>query len=82
MKAMEPQTPVEAKVKSATVGAAVAGVVVWALESFVFGGQVPGAVQAAIDVLVPGAAALAAGWLARHTPRADPAAVDPRTSGI
>jgi hypothetical protein len=65
----EPAAPVETKVKSATVGAALAGVLVWLLETYAFGGDVPGPVQAAVDIVVPGAAALAAGWVARHTPR-------------
>lgn len=75
---MEPAPPVETKVKAATAGAAVAGLVVWLLEAYVFPGEVPQAVQAVVDVVVPGVVALAAGWWARHTPRpgAPPVEVD------
>lgn len=71
----DPAPPVEAKVKAATGAAAVAGLLVWLLEEYVFGAAAPEAVEAAVDVLVPAAAALVAGWLARHTPRIDLAAL-------
>lgn len=63
--------PVETKVKAATVSAAIAGLIVWALQTWAFGGEIPGPVEAAVNVLVPGAAAAIAGFWAPHTPRPD-----------
>jgi hypothetical protein len=71
MRVAEPASaPVESKVKSATVGAAVAGLVLWVLNAYVYSGSTPDAIQALVDVVVPGAVAFVAGWLTRHTPRA------------
>lgn len=70
--------PVESKVKAATTGAAIAGVVVWVLESYVFHSTVPAPIQALLDIAIPGVVAFAAGYVARHTFRNDPDAV---TSG-
>jgi hypothetical protein len=69
--------PVESKVKAATFGAAVAGVGVWALETYVFHGSVPLPIQALIDIAVPGVCAFVLGWAAKHTPRTDPGATVP-----
>lgn len=63
--------PVETKVSASTAAAAAAGVLVWALQRYVFAGDVPAEVSAAVQVLVPAAFAFVAGLLARHTPRPD-----------
>jgi hypothetical protein len=64
--------PVEAKVTYATVGAAIAGVLIWALETYLFRGVVPLPVQALIDIAVPALSAFGFGYAARHTFRNDP----------
>lgn len=63
------RTRVETKVTAASVGAALSGLVVMLLGEHVFKGDVPQAVIDVIYVVIPGACAFAAGWLARHTPR-------------
>ncbi len=64
--------PIEAKVKAATGGAVFSALVVWALDEYVFtAAGVPGPVEAAVVLVVTGAATFIAGWLARHTPRGD-----------
>ena len=63
--------PVESKVSAATVAAAVSSLVVWILQSYVFRGEVPFPVAAAVQVGVPALATLAASWLAPHTHRSD-----------
>lgn len=68
--------PVEAKVKWGGAGAAVGGVVVWVLETYVFHGVVPVPVQAFVDLAVPALLALVGGYVARHTFRNDPDAVN------
>lgn len=61
--------PVEAKVQAGSLSAAAAGVVLWVLQQYVFGGgDVPGGVVSLVYLAVPGVVALAAGWLAPHTP--------------
>lgn len=64
--------PVEAKVKWGGVGAAVGGVIVWALETYTFHGNVPVPVQALIDLAVPAGLAWLLGYSAKHTFRDDP----------
>lgn len=61
--------PVEAKVKSASAGAVVAGFVLWLLQTYVFRGDVPDAVALLVLLAVPAALTFAAGYLAPHTPR-------------
>lgn len=61
--------PVAPKVVAATSAAAVGGFIIWALSTYVFHGVVPDAVQAVVNVAVPGLLALAAGWLAPHQQR-------------
>lgn len=61
--------PVEAKVKSASVGAVVAGFVLWLLQTYVFDGEVPDPVALLVALAVSGAVTFAAGYLAPHTPR-------------
>lgn len=60
---------VEPKVKAASAGAAVTGLVLWALGTYAFHGAVPGPVDAAVLTLGPGAVAAVAGWWARHVDR-------------
>jgi hypothetical protein len=64
--------PVESKVKYATLGAALAGVAVWSLETYVFRGVVPVPIQALIDIAVPAIAVFGFGYSAHHTWRGDP----------
>ena len=63
--------PVETKVSAATAAAALSSLAVWALQSYVFAGEVPAPVAAAIQILIPAALTFAAGWCVRHTPRPD-----------
>lgn len=59
--------PVETKVKASTTAAAVSGMALWLLGRYVFKGSVPDVLASWVYVLVPGALAYAAGWLAPHT---------------
>jgi hypothetical protein len=69
---------VETKVQASTAVAAVSGLALWALGRYVFKTGVPDVVASWIYVLVPGLLTFAAGYLARHTPRADePAGIMP-----
>lgn len=63
--------PIEVKVSAATVGAVLSSLGVWALQTYVFRGDLPLPVMAAVQTLVPGVVAFAAGWLSPHTPRPD-----------
>lgn len=63
--------PVETKVSAATIAAAASAFVVWLLRTYVFHGVVPPEVEAFASVAVIGVCTFAAGWFARHTPRAD-----------
>ena len=67
--------PVEAKVSAATAAAALSSLLVWALQTYAFRGEVPAPVSAAVQVIVPAAFAFLAGWFTRHTYRADADAV-------
>lgn len=58
--------PVAPKVVAASTAAAVGGLVMWALGTYVFHGDVPEPVKAIVDIAVPGVLAFAAGWLAHH----------------
>lgn len=63
--------PIESKVKASGLGALAAGVIDWALATWVFKGRhVDAALTAEVYAAVPAVLALAAGWLAPHTPRA------------
>ena len=69
-----PNGRIETKVQAASLSAAVAGAVLWALTVYVFkGGTVPPGLVSLIDVAVPAVLAAAAGYLAPHTPRPAPA---------
>jgi hypothetical protein len=64
--------PVETKVTAASMAAAVAGAVVWAVSTYVFAGAaVPAALVLLINLGVPYLAALLAGYGAPHTWRED-----------
>lgn len=66
---------VEAKVRTSALAAAVTGLVLSALATYVFGGQVPGVVEQIVTQLVgtavPAVVTFTVGWLTRHTPRVD-----------
>ena len=66
--------PIETKVTAATMAAAVAGLVLWVLETYVFDGSVPEAVGAVVALAVPAVLTFLAGYQAKHTPRRDLAA--------
>lgn len=73
----------EAKVKAATggsaAGVALAGLILFVLDTYVFTDQpIPDAVSFAVVTLLPIGLTFAGGYLARHTPRPDPAAVAER----
>jgi len=64
--------PVEMKVKTATLGGALAAVVLWALDEYVFkAGTVPGPVELAVDVIIVSLVTFISGYLAKHTSRPD-----------
>lgn len=63
--------PIETKVTAATIGAAVSGLGLWALQTYVFKGELPLPVTAAVQTIVPAIVTFIAGWLAQHTPRPD-----------
>jgi hypothetical protein len=68
---------VESKVQASTAAAAVSGLALYALQHWVFKGDVPDVVASWVYVLVPGLLAAVAGYLAPHTPRPAPPAVVP-----
>jgi len=73
--------PVEAKVTAAAIAAAVSSAVLWALDTYVFvTDAVPAPVAGLADLIIVTGSTFAAGWLARHTPRADPDALPPGQS--
>ena len=63
--------PTEVKVKASTSAAAVSGLALWALSTYVFKGQVPDVLQSWIYFAVPGILAWASGYWAPHTHRPD-----------
>lgn len=62
---------IESKVKASSAAAAASGLVLWALGRYVFKGSVPDVVASWIYLAVPAAITFGAGYLAKHTPRAD-----------
>ncbi|HXJ26378.1 MAG TPA: hypothetical protein VNH17_11785 [Streptosporangiaceae bacterium] len=67
---------VETKVQASTAAAAVSGLALWALGTYVFKGSVPDVVTSWVYVIVPSVITFAAGYLAKHTVRpGDPPAV-------
>jgi hypothetical protein len=64
--------PIERKVQASTVAAAISGLVLWALGTYVFKGNVPDVVTSWVYALVPAGITFAAGYLAKHTARPMP----------
>ena len=62
--------PVETKVKASAAASAVAGLVLWALSRYVFKGAVPDVVASWTYAIIPAVLTFAAGYAAKHTPRA------------
>jgi hypothetical protein len=60
---------VETKVQASTAAAAVSGLALWALGTYVFKGDVPDVVVSWVYVIIPAALAFGAGYWAKHTPR-------------
>ena len=73
--------PIELKVSAATIATALSGLAVWVLQTYVFRGDVPMPVSAAVQVVVPAVVAFLAGYLAKHTPRPDLAVQDDEAAG-
>jgi hypothetical protein len=66
--------PIERKVQASTAAAAVSGLVLWAMGTYLFKGNVPDVVTSWVYALVPAGITFAAGYLARHQARpGDPA---------
>jgi hypothetical protein len=65
---------IETKVQAGTAAATVAGAIVYLLQTYVFKGTVNAGLVSLVYAAVPGALALAAGYLAPHTPRPVPPA--------
>ncbi len=64
-----PSGVVAAKVTAATIGAAVAGFVLWLLGEYVFdGNDIPAAVEALVMLVVPAVAAFASGYVKPRSP--------------
>jgi len=63
---------VETKVQAGTLSAAVAGVLLWALQTYVFKDGMPQGVESLVYLAVPALLAGAAGYLAPHTSRPTP----------
>jgi hypothetical protein len=61
----------ETKTKASTTAAAVSGMVLWVLGTYVFKGDVPEVLASWVYVLVPGICAWAAGYFSPHTHRPD-----------
>lgn len=58
---------VERKVQASTAGAAVSSLALWALNRYVFKGDVPDVVTSWVYVIVASGLTFAAGYLAKHT---------------
>lgn len=71
----------EPKVTAASAGAAITGLALWALGTYVFHGAIPAPVDAAVLTVGPGASAFAAGWWARHVERPASVPADEATGG-
>lgn len=72
--------PIEAKAQAAGLGGVIAGVAIWALQTYVFkGSTVPAGLVSLVYAAVPGLLALGGAWLAPHTsrPMPPPAPVPP-----
>lgn len=64
-------------VQGSTVGGALAGLILWALQAYVFHASVPGAVETAVTIIVPGACTGVASWFARERTKSATAAQPP-----
>jgi hypothetical protein len=73
---------VETKVQAGTVSAAVAGVVLWVLQAYVFKDGMPQGVESLVYLAVPAVLAGAAGYVAPHTHRPDLAPPPPAPSNV
>jgi len=63
---------VEKKVTASTAAAVTTGVVLWVLQTYVFGGgDVPGPLAAFVGLVVLGGVTFGVGYMARHSPRPD-----------
>src|SRR5262249_14997287 len=71
--------PIEAKVQAGTLSAAVAGIVLYLLQTYVFKDGMPQGVESLVYLAVPAILAGVAGYLAPHTSR--PAAGVPPVAG-
>ena len=67
--------PVEAKVTAGSLSAAAAGVVLWALQTYVFKNGMPAGAESLVYLLVPAVIAFAGSYVAPHTHRPDLAPV-------
>lgn len=70
--------PIERKVQASTAAAAVSGLLLWVLGTYVFKGSVPDVVASWVYAIIPALITLAAGYLAKHTPRPAPPAASHR----
>ena len=61
--------PIEVKVSAAAIASALTGLGLWALQVYVFRGEVPLPVLAAVQTVIPALVTFFAGYLAPHTPR-------------
>jgi len=60
-------------ITAACVGAAIGGLIIWALQTYVFnGGDVPGALIPVIDIAAPLLGALVFGWLGQGHAESSP----------
>jgi hypothetical protein len=66
-----PATPIEKKVQAGTATAAISGLILWVLGTYVFKGNVPDALVSWIYFLVPGVLTFLAGYFTKHTHRPD-----------
>jgi hypothetical protein len=62
---------IESKVQAGSLSAAVAGVALYALQTWVFKGNMPQGVESLVYLAVPAILAGAAGYFAPHTHRPD-----------
>jgi hypothetical protein len=63
--------PVETKVTVAGLAAAIAGVIDWVLNTYVFTGHggIPGDLRPLLDIIIPAILVWAFAWIAPHMPR-------------
>lgn len=63
--------PIERKVKAASAASALSGMILWVLAKYVFKSSVPDVFVNWTYIAVPAALAFAAGYVTKHTHRAD-----------